>query len=503
MWQPSPRRCACVIAALVTVFSTACDKDPAAPEPFSLTATLQSDSVIARQGSIKVAFNSQLDPNSALNPSNFTVTNTCTGLPVAGSLRLVGDTVIFTPTQALPFLTGLNVRVQGVLDAQQRPLPHPIIFHLRTENPPVTDVSWQLLQSPSNELLTGVTFVNPDLGWINTQSGAIYRTTDGGATFAALFKRADIASMQNLRAVSADSLYAVAALSVGGSQSTAGLLRSTDGGVTFSTIFSESPATMLALSVHERAGSAPEMIIAGSTTTLTAWRYDQQIDSLAKFGPVPTSDFGTGGELGPDGANAVVTGDSSTAPGQRPTLGTAYRSVDGGRSYTAVPLPAGTPVLSGAGFVTNTDALLLGDTSTVFRLNTTTGAYTALGATNGIPQTTRDAATGAVTFYSFRRAAFAPEDRTIGWIIGRVTVRQPGQADVTRGIILITRDGGQTFTRQAVQGASDNGLNFPPLFDITVLSKDFQVIVGANGFVAARKSDTANFSGLCSFPAGT
>jgi photosystem II stability/assembly factor-like uncharacterized protein len=74
---------------------------------------------------------------------------------------------------------------------------------------------------------------------------------------------------------------------------------------------------------------------------------------------------------------------------------------------------------------------------------------------------------------------------------------------VTRGIILITRDGGQTFTRQAVQGASDNGLNFPPLFDITVLSKDFQVIVGANGFVAARKSDTANFSGLCSFPAGT
>ena len=128
MWQPSPRRCACVVAALVTLFSTACDKDPAAPEPFSLTATLQSDSVIARQGSIKVAFNSQLDPNSALNPSNFTVTNTCTGLPVAGSLRLVGDTVIFTPTQALPFLTGLNVRVQGVLDVQQRALPQPIIF---------------------------------------------------------------------------------------------------------------------------------------------------------------------------------------------------------------------------------------------------------------------------------------------------------------------------------------------------------------------------------------
>jgi hypothetical protein len=293
------------------------------------------------------------------------------------------------------------------------------------------------------------------------------------------------------------------ALSVPGNQSTAGLLRSIDGGTTFQTIFSESPATMLSLSVHERVGAAPEMVIAGSTTTLTAWRYDQQKDSLAKFGPVTTNDFGTGGALSPDGANAVVVGDSSTAPGQRSTLGTAYRSVDGGRTYTPVPLPAATPVLSGAGFVTNTDALLLGDTSTVFRLNTTTGALTALGAANGIPQTTSDPATGAVTFYSFRRAAFAPDDPTIGWIIGRVVVRAPGQADVTRGIILITRDGGQTFTRQAVQGAPDNGLNFPPLFDITVLNKNFQVIVGANGFVAARKSDTANFSGLCSFPAGT
>jgi len=109
-------RCCVVVATSAAILTNACDKDPATAPPFSLTATLASDSVIPRQGSIRVAFNSDLDPNTALNPSNFVVTNTCNGLPVAGSLRLSGDTIIFTPSQALPFLTGLSVRVQGVLD---------------------------------------------------------------------------------------------------------------------------------------------------------------------------------------------------------------------------------------------------------------------------------------------------------------------------------------------------------------------------------------------------
>jgi len=484
------------------LLSGACDKDPSTAPAFSLSATLVSDSVIPRQGSIRIVFNSQLDSSSVLNASNFTVTNNCTGLPVAGSLRLVGDTVIFTPTDALPFLTALTVRVQGVLDVNQRALPQPILFKLRTENPPVSDISWQAITSPSGELLTGVTFINENLGWINTQSGAIYRTTDGGATFAAEFKRADISSMQNLRAVSQDSLYVVAALSIPGSLATAGLLRSVDGGLTFQTVFSQSPATMKTLSLRKRTALAPEMVIGGSTSQLTAWRYDQQIDSLAQFGPVATSDFGTGADLSPNGANAVVVGDSSTAPGQRPILGTAYRSVDGGRSYVAVGLPASTPVLNGTGFISATDAFLLGDTSTVLRLNVTSGALTALGPNNGIPQTTRDAS-GVTTFYTFRKAIVAPDDPTVAWIIGAAIIRAPGQADVTRGIILISRDGGQHFTRQAIQGVGDNGLNFPPLVDMTVLSKNFQVVVGANGFVAMRKSDTVNLGGVCSLPAGT
>jgi len=179
--------------------------------------------------------------------------------------------------------------------------------------------------------------------------------------------------------------------------------------------------------------------------------------------------------------------------------GVAYRSTDGGRSYTQVALAANTPLLRGLGFINNTDAFLLGDTSTVLRLNTTDGTFTALGATNGIPQTENDPVTGTKVVYFFTRARFAPDDPNVGWIIGYLVRRVPGVPDVRRGIILITRDGGQHFTRQAVANISENGLGFPQLFDIFVLNKNFAVVVGDAGFIAARKSDTQNFSKLCSF----
>jgi hypothetical protein len=134
------------------------------------------------------------------------------------------------------------------------------------------------------------------------------------------------------------------------------------------------------------------------------------------------------------------------------------------------------------------------------RLNTSTGAVTALGATNGIPQTVLDPSTGGATYYFFNRARFAPDDPNIGWIIGTAVRRIPGQTDVRRGVILLTRDGGQTFTRQAVRNASEDGLGFPELRDIFVLDKNFAVVSGDNGFVAARKSDLQNFATLCSFP---
>lgn len=492
-----------VVACLAAITLGGCDDDPSAPDSFSLAPRLAiiADSVIARQGTIRILFNGALNRESALDPSNFTVTNTCTGLPVPGSLRFSGDTLVFSPSQALPFLTGLSVRVQGVLDENNRAMPQPVIFRLRTENPPVTDISWEQLTSPTNDFVSGVSFVDRNYGYITTQTGGVYRTDNGGTSFAALFKSLDITGTRDLRVVSKDSLYMVGAPSFGGATlSATALFRSIDSGRTFQVVFSEDPANMFSLALRKRTGAAPEMVMGGSRGSLAAWRYDQQKDSIARFGPVGIAGrSGRMADLSPNGANAAIVGlqqVSATA-----AVGVAYRSTDGGRSYTEVTLPANTKILRGLGFISNTDAFLLGDTSTVLRLNTATGAVTALGAAQGIPQTETTPSTGATIAYSFVRAKFAPDDPTIGWIIGTVIRRVPGQSDVRRGIILITRDGGATFTRQAVQNAPEDGLGFPELRDIFVLDKNFAIVSGDNGFIAARKSNAQNFAALCSFPA--
>jgi len=490
-----------VVALCLATFTLAgCDKDPTALERVTLTPQLAiaADSVISRQGSIRVLFNAPVNQATALDPGNFTVINTCTGLPVAGSLRFSGDTLVFTPSQALPFLTGLSVRIQGVLDQNDNPMAEPVIFQLRTENPPVSDVSWEQLTSPTNDFVSGVSFLDRNVGYISTITGGVYKTDNGGASFQALFKVPDITSTRDIRLVSADTLYMVGTPSFGGSTfSAAALFRSIDAGKTFQVVFSEDPANMFSLAVRKRTGAAPEMVIGGSRGSMAAWRYDQEKDSIARFGPVGGSVFGNMADLSPDGANAALVGFQILGPSS--AAGVAYRSNDGGRTYVPITLPANTRLLRGVGFINNTDAFLLGDTSTVLRVNTTTGVVTPLGATNGIPQTQSDPATGTTIFYLFTRARFAPDDPNVGWIIGTAVRRVTGQPDVRRGIILITRDGGQTFTRQAVANASENGLGFPELRDIFVLNKNFAVVVGDAGFVAARKSDTQNFAGLCSF----
>jgi hypothetical protein len=158
-----------VVALCLATFTLAgCDKDPTALERVTLTPQLAiaADSVISRQGSIRVLFNAPVNQATALDPGNFTVINTCTGLPVAGSLRFSGDTLVFTPSQALPFLTGLSVRIQGVLDQNNNPMAEPVIFRLRTENPPVSDVSGEQRNSPTNDFVSGVSFLVTNVGYI-------------------------------------------------------------------------------------------------------------------------------------------------------------------------------------------------------------------------------------------------------------------------------------------------------------------------------------------------
>jgi hypothetical protein len=198
--------------------------------------------------------------------------------------------------------------------------------------------------------------------------------------------------------------------------------------------------------------------------------------------------------LSPNAQHAVVT----LRVGAGDQFGEAFRSTDGGLSYAPITLPAGVFGLDGAGFINNTTALVLGDSSTVLRVNTATGAVVQLGAAQGIPQKTLDPTTGAVTTFSFIKADFAPNSN-IGWVVGSSTVKQPGRSDIVRGVILMSRDGGLTFTRQAIAGAPDNGLGFSDPLEVHALAPDFAALGGTGGVLAARTADTPGNLTECSF----
>ncbi len=492
------------LAGLLLAFGAfaACEDDPTAPETDLLAPRVQNDSIIGLQEPIRVVFDQAVDPQTALDPENFVVVNLCTGLRVPGALRLAGDTLIFSPSTSLPFLTPLAVRIQNILTPLGAALRVPLTFRLRTRNPEVSDVSWATLNSPTNDPGTGINFVNRNVGFLTTITGSVFRTTDGGQTFAARFKDPNLNNTRDIRAVSLDTAYMIGTPNLG-TGSFAAFFRTTDSARTFARLYTEGGAQFRALRVYEPAGRKPVMLAFGNSGRLSVWRLDEQTGVTTRFGPVPFTTLaeiaiGNGGDLAPNGVRAVAVGLGPRAGGG--AFGVIFTSADSGKSFTRFTgLPRVYPQFLGAGFANNNEAFVMGDTSTVLRVNLATGAVTELGAANGIPQTERDTTSNLTTRYFFRRIAFAPNNPQIGWMTGYLE-----RGNFKRGVILQTRNGGALWTRQAVRGTPDNGLGFPPLGeflfgDIQSLSNDFAVLTGSDGFVAARKADQVVTTALCSF----
>jgi photosystem II stability/assembly factor-like uncharacterized protein len=477
----------------------ACDDDPTNPAPVEPELTVISPDTIGRQEAIRVVFSTPVTAQTAQDPANFVVTNQCTGLRVPGALRLVGDTLIFSPSQALAFLTPLAIRVQNIRTEAGATLPV-TTFSLTTQRPPVTDISWQAINSPTNDDISGISFLSRDLGYITTDAGVVFRTTNGGEIFTARFKRVDIPVAFDIHAFAgatpnADTLYMVG-LQQAGSVLLRALFRSTNGGLTFDTVRTVS-AVLFTLSARRQPTGPVLALFGGQFTTSAVYRYDagtgalQQSTGILSSSEHRLSDV----SLSTNTQNAIATmSGTRTLTGQ----GFLLHSTDGGVSFTQVPSPTGTFAFRGSGFINATDALALGDSSTVVRVNTATGATTVLGAAAGIPQTVRNAVTGELTSYQFFKAYF-PAASQVGWIVGRRTTTRPGEPSLTSGVILITRNGGTSWTQQAVAGQPEDGLGFPPLDRVHALANDFAVTGGADGFLAARTADAPPAATACAF----
>lgn len=485
----------CLATAVVLV--VACDDDPASVTVNPPDGTLATPAVITREGSIAVVFDAPLDERSARDPANFVVINQCNGLRVPGALRLGRDsgggrdTLIFTPSSRLPFLTLLSVRIQNLLSAAGIAMAQPFTASVTTEAPPVSDISWESIQSPTNDFVLGATFATRSRVYLSGATGAVYRSENAGNTFAAVFKDPNIITTRNIRTVGPDTVFMVGALNEAGSFSTAAIFRSTNAGVTFTPIFRQRPADMRSLTVVPRGTTRPSLYVVGNSGgAFTAWRYDTQTDSVFMLPPVG-GQIANGGELSSDISHAVAVGFVNVAG----LPGVAYRSTDGGRTYQPITLPANTGQLRSAAFSSATSAVLVGDSAVIVTLNAATGATARV--TNGVPQNSVVGQT--VIRYSWRKIDFAPGTQ-IGWIAGAETRTAPNQPDDVRGVILITRDGGSSWQRQAVAGAAESGLAFQSLIDVHALAPDRTIVGGLQGFVATRTADVQTSAQICSLP---
>jgi photosystem II stability/assembly factor-like uncharacterized protein len=487
------RRLALLPFALAGFFFAACDDDPGGPfgnfPDFSLDAVPDTLGV---QQAIKVVFDDSISAATALDRANFVVTNLCTGLRIPGAVRLSGDTLIFTPSQALPFLTLLGVRIQNLLTPSGRPMTAPITFQRITAPPPIRDQTWRFLDSPTNDNLTGVSFVDDLLGYIVEAGGTVYRTTDGGQAFIARFKDINLTAPADIRAFGPDTVFMVGSRRVG-TATVRALFRSVDGAQTFETAAQASE--FLFVNAMRRVSGVPEGVFGGISAVPGLYRYFGGSNTATRATGHQTSGWViTSADLSPDANRALATFRGLT----NPQLGAAARSLDGGVTYTPLTLPADVYSLSAAGFVDNTTALIAGDSSVVLRFDASAATPAFTPITAGVPQTERNAATGEITAYTFGDIRFVPGTPT-GWMTGTFVRRRPGTPDVQGGVVLQSDDGGVTWRRQAIATALENGLAFSPVFDVQALRRDFAALVGRNGLVAARTDTLLTGLTACSF----
>ncbi|MEP6690657.1 MAG: hypothetical protein ABJD07_05835 [Gemmatimonadaceae bacterium] len=494
--QAIARFCAAAALAGAALVLGACN-DNGVKAPAQLTLTVANPATILRNDAIRVLVGrSDLNVQTALDPQNFVVTNLCNGLRIDGSVRVSGDTLIFTPTQVLPYLIRIGVRVQNLLATSGVGLAAPFTFSLLTEAPPVSDISWGVLNSPTDDALVGISFVSRTTGYMTSSGGGVYATGNTGITWEARFKTSTLSLFTQVRAFG-DTVFTAGVFS-NGTGTSRHILKSVDAAHNFTT-----PVTLggRPFSLDGTRASNGHIRIATMTfgSVADAYVYDAATGALiigsglsANSEYVPTQI-----DISKDAASTILTY-RSDGGGSTPVSGQLYVSRDSGRTYAAFNFGRTVFQIAGGGFVDNNTALALGDSSQVFRVNLAAGTYVLLGAAQGIPQGESDPVTGRrLITYTFRRSVFTTGGQ-IGWIVGTVRRSVQGQADQVSGIILISRDGGLTWKRQAINGAADNGLAFPSVIDLTVLAADFSALSGSSGLNAARQADTQTVSQACS-----
>jgi len=469
-------------AALAAGVLAACDKDPAAPTGV-LTLTCPTGN-LATNASIALNFSLPLRA-STVSPANIVVTNATTGIEIPGALLLSasGTQVVFAPSSQLPFGTVLGIRAQNLVSADGSVPMSVVVCNVLTEPPPIAEVVWTRLDSPTGTDLSGASLFAPDSGWVSSLAVPMYRRV--GTGWDVRFNQPYFVRTSDVRFVSAQHGYGA---HLDQRQGRSVITQSQDGGFNFDTVFTRAGRDVRRLWIDSVNSNGKLFGVAGGGSATSAM--------LLKMNPT-NSTFTEVFTMGSTASVADISfarNDTTTGFAVSsgafflsiPPLvlpGRLFRTTNGGSTWAEVPnsqadttnvivyrgvARRGSP--SGDVFVTGGNGFVgrfPGGNAPVQKIN--------LGIAS------RD--TNTYTALIYNDVEFAPDNDLYGWIVGAQLLGIENGVPRYQGLIFRTRDGGVTWVRQGVIGAEDYGALFPPLNRLVVYSSTEVWAVGDAGTV--------------------
>ena len=454
-----------------------CDKDPSSPEvSFALSACPAGN--LAVNSPINLEFTSRILA-STVSSGNVVVTDATTGVEIPGALSLgsSGSRVIFTPSSTLPFGTVLGIRVQNLLSSTGTVPLAVTVCNVRTAPPPIAEVVWDRLPSPTGTQLLGASLVLPDSGWVASFAVPLYRRV--GAGWEPRFTQPYFAASYDVAFVSLTHGYGAHF----DTRNLRAVITQTVDGTNFDTVFTVRGQDIRRLRIDSVNSNGRLFGVGGGGSSFSA-RF-LKLNSATSF--VSSSSFGVTAQVADiDFAKNDTTALFAVSNGTRFVSGATYpgrlfMSGDGGQSWAQVANASADSLrvvtYSGVARRANGDVYVSGGNGYFARFAGGVGP----GIRINLGVLSRD--TTDYTALIYRDVQFAPDNNLVGWVIGAELTGITNGVPQFRGLIFGTKDGGLTWTRQGVRGANQYGAEFPALNRLSVFSATKAWAVGDGGTV--------------------
>jgi photosystem II stability/assembly factor-like uncharacterized protein len=201
----------------------------------------------------------------------------------------------------------------------------------------ISTATWRAQNAGTGASLRGVAAVSDRVAWVSGSRGTVLRTIDGGATWARLpVTGGDSLDFRSLAATSADTAWLASAGD--GAEGQARVFRTTDGGRSWRLVLVDTAKGAFFDAIALRDGRRAALLSDPVGGRFPVWTTDDGA-SWRRAASIPAAQpgeaaFAAGGRAlavaGPRHAWFVTGG----AAGAR-----AFRSTDGGRTWTAAPVP--------------------------------------------------------------------------------------------------------------------------------------------------------------------